>query len=241
LLFASDWRLEGSGYTRTVKEPLGGSPNLQLSESSGTVAIKFIGNAGLTAGLDGGYLSGDYTGAVATADPSYRQTMVGLIANYDASGHSTFLGQVGYSHRSSGTGIDNASGPTGELDYTNQLTAKTSVKLGLSRVINNYIFDTGSELDTNAAVTVNWQATYKLGVVAGYVWTYRELPGQGNAPVGSDRFDHVQFVSLKLDYEALQWLAIKPYYNLLTRGSDFVGGNFNATEFGILATVQWQK
>jgi hypothetical protein len=241
LLFASDWRVEGSGYTRMVMEPLVGSPNLQLTESSGIVAFKFIGNAGLTAGLDGGYLSGDYAGAVATDNPSYRQTMVGLVANYDASGHSTFLGQAGYSHRTSGTGIDNASGPTGELDYTNQLTAKTSVKLGLNRVINSYIFNTGSEIDTNATVTVNWQATYKLGVIAGYVWTYRELPGQGNAPVGSDRFDHVQFVSLNLDYEALRWLAIKPYASVLTRNSDFVGGGFNATVYGISATVQWQK
>lgn len=237
---AADWRIEASGYTRTVLEPLVDAPSLQLSETSGTAAIKFTGNAGLTAGLTGGYLSGHFTGAGVTDNPAYRQTTEGVLANYEASGHSTFLGQVGYSRRTSDTGIDDVSGPTGELDYTNQLTAKTSIKLGLNRVIDSYIFDTGSEIDTNASLTVNWQATYKIGVLASYLWTYRDLPGQGNAPLGSDRLDRLQYMNVKLDYEIFRWLAVKPYINVLTRGSNFVGGNFNATVYGVLVVVQWQ-
>jgi hypothetical protein len=110
LKIAADWRLETSGYTRTVSEPIVGAPSLQLSENSGTAAIKFTGNAGLTAGLTGGYLSGHFTGADTTDNPAYRQTTEGVLANYEASGHSTFLGQVGYSRRTSDTGIDNISG-----------------------------------------------------------------------------------------------------------------------------------
>jgi hypothetical protein len=241
LKVAADWRLEGTGYTRVVDESLVTAPNLQLQENSGTLAVKYLGNAGVTAGLTGGFVNGDYSGAGATGNPSYRQTTAGLLANYEASGHSTFLGEAGYTRRTSATGIDNVSGPTGELDYTNQVTAKTSIKLGLNRILNSYLFTTGSEIDTNASVTVNWQATYKIGVLASYVWTYRELPGQGNAPVGSERLDHMQYTSLKLDYEVLRWLAIKPYVNILTRNSNFISGAFNSTIYGIFVTLEWQK
>jgi hypothetical protein len=126
------------------------------------------------------------------------------------------------------------------LDYTNQLTAKTSIKLGVNRIIGSYIFTTGSEIDTNASLTVNWQATYKIGVLASYLWTYRDLPGQGDAPLGSDRLDRLQYINVKLDYEIFRWLAVKPYINVITRSSNFVGGNFNATVYGVLVAVQWQ-
>jgi hypothetical protein len=236
-----DWRVEGSGYYRTIDQAFMGSPNIDLSESTGQAALKYLGVAGLSAGLSGTYSSGNYTGASAALNPSYTQTNIALVATYEPTGRSTFNGALGYSDRTSASAQNHVSGFTGELDYTSQITGKTSVQAALSRVINSYIANVSSEIDSIAALNVLWQATYRFGVLAGYNWTYRELPGQGNAPPGSDRIDRLQYASIKFDYEPLKWLAIKPYINFQTRSSNFVGGNFNATVFGVYFTALWQN
>src|ERR1019366_5582760 len=250
--FVPDWRAEASSYTRKIDEPLLGAPNLRLSESSGQGAFKYTGTAGVTAGVSAGYLHGTYDGnplvngvAIVLA-PEYHQTSADLTATDIVTGQSTFVGAIGYSRRSSassgiGAEINNISGATGELDYRRALTGKTTVELDLSRHINAYITGGGSEIDSIAALTANWQATYKIRVTAGYNYTYRHLPGQGDVPVGSNRTDRLNYVSLAVDYEALPWLSLKPYVNFQDRtATNFAGGNFNATVVGAQFTLQWQ-
>jgi hypothetical protein len=237
-LFNPNWRLEGTAYQRGVDEPLTATPNLHLNESFGSMALKFVGRAGVTAGISTGYLSGDFSGTTAErANPSYRQQNADFVATYQASGHSTLTGEAGYSRRTSGNALNDVSGPTGALDYRNQLTPKTSVELLVNRAIISYIANTGSEIDTNATFNVNWQATYKVGVVLGYTWTDRNLPKQNNVP-GTDRVDHLNYVSLKIAYRPFRWLVIDPYANVQTRRSNFAGANFDATVFGVYVTVQ---
>jgi hypothetical protein len=236
-----DWRIEGTGYYRTIDQSFIDQPNLDLNESFVQAALRYVGVAGLTSGLSVGYYAGNYTGASAASNPSYRQTTVALVATYAPTGRSTFNGALGYSNRTSTSQLNSISGFTGEVDYTNQLTGKTSMQVLLSRAINSYIANVSSEIDSAAALNVRWQATYKTRLVAGYSWTYRELPGQGNAPVGSNRTDHLQYASLKVEYEPVRWLSIRPYVNVQTRTSNFIGGNFNATAYGLYFTVQWQN
>ena len=236
-----DWRVEGSGYYRTVDQSFFGAPNIDLEESFGQMAVKYMGLAGLTSGLSASYAVGNYTGASAASNPSYRQTGAALVATYEPTGRSKFNGAVGYSDRTSGSSANAISGFTGELDYTNQLTGKTSMQVQLSRLINSYIANVSSEIDSIAALNVRWQATYKILVVGAYSWTYRDLPGQGNAPVGSERIDRLQYTSLGVEYEPVRWLSIRPYINVQTRSSNFIGGNFNATAYGLYFTVKWQN
>ncbi len=236
-----DWRVEGSGRHSAIEQVLFGTPNIDLTESFGQLALKYIGVAGLTAGVSGGYTSGNFTGASAATQPAYQQTAGAVVVSYQPSGRSILNGALGYSDRTSESDLDSISGFTGKVDYTNQLTGKTSVQVQLSRIINSYIANLSSEIDDVAAMNVHWQATYRIGVAVGYSFTNRNLPGQGNAPVGGDRVDHLQYASLNIDYEAQRWLSIKPYVNLQTRSSNFIGGNFNATVYGLYFTVQWQN
>jgi hypothetical protein len=242
--FAGDWRLETTGLQRNIDEPIPAAPALSLSESSGALAIKYLANTRFTLGLSASFLSGDFSGTNGTANPSYHQLTEGVAATYQSGGHSIFTGQVGYANRTSATETDSVSGVTGALDFKDQVTAKTSFDLSLTRVIDNYIANYGSEIDTTAGFNLNWQATYKLGAAVSYSWMYRDLTGQGDNPVGSDRLDHQQFVSLKIDYAATTWLDIKPYVNVQTESSNYVGyivgANFNATVYGVYATVQWK-
>ena len=57
-----EWRLQASGYTRKVDEPLFEEPNLQLTESSGTFAVIYGGPSALQSGIAGSYSHGSYTG-----------------------------------------------------------------------------------------------------------------------------------------------------------------------------------
>jgi hypothetical protein len=252
-----DWRGEIGGYARDVDSPLEGAPDLALRETSGEVAFKYTGTAGLTAGLEGGYLHGDFTGNTAFVNgvlqniaPAYHQYSLELTGTDVVSGLSTFIGQVGYSSRtaeSSGvaTGINSVSGVVGLLDYRRAVTGKTIIEASLSRVIATYITEAGSEIDTIGALNANWQATSKIAVTLGYNFTYRDLPDQGTLPgtaVVANRTDRLNFISLTADYNPTEWLLVRPYANYQVRNStNFVGGNFNATVIGLRFQVQLQR
>jgi len=233
-----DWRLEGSGFYDSIVQTFQNAPNIDLDESQEQIALRYLGVANLASGLSAAYTVGDYTGSSAALNPSFRQTSVALVATYKAGGRSTFDGTLGYSDRTSSSALNAASGLTGQLDYADEITGKTTIQVQLSRIINNYVANIGSEFDSIGTLDLRWQATYKLGLIGGYTWTYRELPGQGNAPLGSNRLDHLQYASLKVDYEPRRWLSVKVYVDFQTRSSNFVGANFNATTYGIYFTIQ---
>jgi hypothetical protein len=231
-----EWRVEGSAYTDTIDEPIPLAPNLRAKESSGTATAKYLGIAGFTSGAYVGYRSGSFEGTNGTLNPDYHETSEGLVATYQSS-RSTMDGQIGYSRRTSTTGTDNTSGVTGKFKLKDQLTPKTDIAIELGRAINSYLLNAGSEIDTSAGVTANWQATYKLQVSLGYTYTYRDYPRQGNNPVGSNRIDHQQYATLGVDYRPQRWIIIRPYSNITVRRSDYIGANFNSTVFGVYVTI----
>jgi hypothetical protein len=232
----SNWKLLGSVTTSDVREPIANSPDLKLTQTSSTASINYLGFTGVTSGFTLGYSSGDYSGAAGPASPTFKQYTAGLTATYQHN-RATFDGQIGYSRRESDTGNDNTSGLTGLFDVKYLLTPKTTVTAKVSRTISSYFLNTGSELDTEAAVGVNWQATYKLAVYAGYDFTYRDYPGQGPNTASGDRVDIQQYANIAINYQPERWLLIRPYANIQTRRSTFFGGDFNATVIGISATV----
>jgi hypothetical protein len=232
----SDWKLDGTISNNKTGEPIAGAPDLQLTQTSETASILYQGFTGLSSGFSVGYSSGSYDGAIGAINPTFSQYTAGLTATYEHN-RATFGGQIGYSRRQSDTGTNNTSGLTGLIDIKYALTPKTSVTASLSRAINSYFLTTGSELDTLASAGVNWQATYKLSVYAGYSFTYRDYPGQGPNTDNGDRVDIQEYANLYINYQPKLWLSIKPYANVQTRRSTFSGGDFNSTVFGISATV----
>jgi hypothetical protein len=243
LQFTPDWRAEVTGLTHKTDQPQEDAPNLSLSESSGEAAFKYLGVAGVAAGLNATYLTGKFDGSNELFEaPSYVQRSTGLTVTDDISGLSMLRADVGYTRRSSANASDNVSGVTGEFDYKRTLTGKTSAEFSVSRQINVFLTNTGSEIDSIATLIVDWQATYKIGVVVGYNYTYRQLPNEGDAPLGSNRVDQLQFAQLAMTYQPFPWLILKPYFNYQDRTSQhFTAGNFNSSSAGLLFTVQWQE
>jgi len=245
-----DWRTEVTGFTRTVDQPQQTAPDLSLTESSGTLGFKYTGTAGITAGIAANYLKGsfDNTGPTIVA-PSYNQKSAALTATDEVNGQSTFRGNIGYSRRASDSGINTVSGVTGDLDYRRALTGKTTAEVDLTRQINAYLTNDASEIDSIAALTVTWQATYRIGLALGYNYTYRQLPGQGNTLVGgaivateSERVDRLNQATLSLTYAPVPWVILKPYLSFQDRTSqNFIGGKFDSDVIGLLFTLQWQR
>jgi hypothetical protein len=226
----SAWRLEGSAYTTKSIQPTYGQPNLQLTQNSGTTSLQYGGFGPFTGGLTATYLTGNYSGSETLLDPPYNQSTAGFLASYKLSSTS-FDGQITYSRRDfPGRSNEDASGLTGLLDFKDQLTSKTSITVKLDRLINTLYLNLGSETDTDAGFSVNWQATYKVDVTLGYTFTYRAFPGQVEV-------DYQQFTTLAINYQPRRWLRIGPYANIQTRSSNIIGRNFNATVYGISITA----
>ncbi|HTB67250.1 MAG TPA: outer membrane beta-barrel protein [Steroidobacteraceae bacterium] len=240
LKLGPDWKIEGTGSNSRTDEPIAQAPDLRSSQTSGTTSLEYLGFSGLSGGLTLGYLTGDYSSSNTTQDSSYSQRTAGLLANYKL-GHTSFDGQIGYSSRSSTTGLDDASGLTGLLDFKDQLTPKTSFMVKIDRTINSYVPQLGSEIDTDVGGSVDWQATYKIAVSLGYTFTYRDYPPQEltglGYPPGAHRSDYQHYGTLEITYQPLRWLSIKPYANVQTRDSNVAGGDFNATIFGVTFTA----
>jgi hypothetical protein len=237
---SSEWKLEGSAYTSRSTQPTAGAENQELTETGGTTSIQYAGIGPLVSGLTATYLTGDYGGTNgatnAATTSSYAQSTVGLVTSYKLN-RTSFEGQVTYSRRTTDSGLDNVSGLTGLISFQDQLTPKTSFTVKLDRGINTYFLNLGSEIDTDAGFSVNWQATYKTGVSLGYVFTYRAFPGQAQGSAGAYPVDYQQNATFGLSYQPVHWLAIAPYANVQTRRSNTYGRNFDSTEYGLTLTA----
>jgi hypothetical protein len=182
-------------------------------------------------------VTGDYQGSSdPRLNPSYDQETVNFVAKFKRP-RSTFNGAIGYSRRTSANSLDNTSGFTGLVDFSDQLTARTRITLKADRQINSYLVNSGSEIDSNLGGSLQWQATYKSAFTVAYTFSYLDFPGQGNNPIGSRRVDIQEYVTFGINYEPRQWLLIKPYYNAQTRRSTLVGGHFSSTVWGVNLVV----
>jgi hypothetical protein len=241
---ASTWSLEGYGYTRTTTQPLPTAPELRLNESQVATTLRYSGGSGpagsgLTFGVNAAYLHGEYAHTNGTFNPGYDQKSASLLASYVPSGRATINGTVGYSSRESPAISDSVSGLTGRLSYSHEITGKTSLDIVINRSIASYLANSGSQIDSSAGVGLNWRATYKIALSACYLWTYSDFPAQG-ATTGSNRIDHFQYTSTKLEYAPQDWLVFRPYANWQTRTSDYAAARFHAATYGAQLVFQWQ-
>ena len=247
----ADWRLETTLTTSKSDSPRPGLPHLSLREDTGQEALKYTGQAGLTAGIAAQYVRGTYSGADQAADPNFipigaqvidpHYTQVGgqFTASYSLNPASSLDAAAGYSRRTSANGIDNLSGATGSLAYRRNLTAKTRVKLELSRVLNSYITNAGSEIDTSALFQLDWEATRKISLSTRYSYTYSKLPNQ--ALGGTDRVDHFRIAQIGVNYRPFRWLEIGPYARWETRTSGLSNFEYSTNIYGINGYLRWQN
>ena len=232
-----EWRVESKVNDHVLESPRSDVPGLSLHEDSILEGLKYLGVANLSAGFEADYLDGRYNHDPLALDPNYHQISGALAATYIISGLTNFSGNVGYTRRTDPTNAG-LSGVTGRITYQHSISSKTSINLQLSRVLSTYVSTGGNEIDTTAGATVNWQATYKILVRAGYSYTDSSFPG---TPVGAatiDRVDHFQSANVDLTYQVLHWLSIRPYARYQNRHSNDSFDSFNANIVGVELLVK---
>lgn len=233
----SDWRIETGLFAHYLKTPLQDFPDFVERDTTEQLALENHGISHLTYGIQFDHTNGRFENAP-LAD-SYNQWDAQLTMKYSVSALSTFKGAVGYTRRDQEN--DSLSGITGQLSYTRQLTAKTSVSLNATRAVNSYVAAGGSELDTSGTVVVSWQATYRLGVqlTGGYTHSAflgQFIPGSPGA-VTAGRVDNQPLGSLNLTYQLFRHFKFTGYYNRSSRTSTFDPYNFTDNTVGL--EVRW--
>jgi hypothetical protein len=227
-----EWRLETSVDYHDLDAPIQGFPNYGLTETTGLVALKYLGFSNLTYGVSADYIDGKYRNAPLIG--TYNQTDVDLTAAYAATGLSTFDGSVGHTERNQDLNQGNVSAITGALGYSRRFSGKTSIRVGYTRAVNSYIGAGGSELDSTLNAMFNYQATFKTGLSFGVSEIWSKFTGQ-TIP-GSDvlgRRDRSPAATFKLNYQATRWMLIQPYASYSRRSSNFELYNYSGTIIGI--------
>jgi hypothetical protein len=227
-----EWRLETSVDYHDLDAPVQGFPDYGLTETTGLVALKYLGISNLTYGISADYIDGKYRNAPLLG--TYNQTDINLTMAYAATGLSSFDGSVGHSQRDQGLNQGNISAITGELGYKRKFSGKTSIQVTYLRAVNSYIGAGGSELDSTANITLNYQPTFKTGMSFGFQEVWSTFTGQ-TIP-GSDvlgRRDRSPAATFKLNYQATRWLLVQPYVNYQRRTSNDEFFSYSGTIIGI--------
>jgi len=243
VLVTPEWLWENLGKDRVLDSPRPLALDLNLHEDSILEGVRYLGVSNLSAGFEITYLTGRFTHDPIYLQPDYHQTSFDLAADYAVSRLSSFNGTLGYTRRSDSLG-DDLSGVTGSLGYKRNLTGRTSFTAKISRAVNSYVTTEGSEVDTSAALTVNYQLTYKTSFNAGYSWMESKFPQYTpvnpftdapipGAPTDEDRVDHIQYASLEANYLATRWLSLRAYGRYQTRHSNQEVNTYNVTIYGI--------
>jgi Putative beta-barrel porin 2 len=243
VLVTPEWLWENLGKDRVLDSPRPLALDLNLHEDSILEGVRYLGVSNLSAGFEITYLTGRFTHDPIYLQPDYHQTSFDVAADYAVSRLSSFNGTLGYTRRSDSVG-DDLSGLTGSLGYKRNLTGKTTFTAKISRAVNSYISTEGSEVDTSAALTLNYQLTYKTSFNAGYSWMESKFPQYTpvnpftdapipGAPTDEDRVDHIQYASLEANYLATRWLSLRAYGRYQTRHSNQEVNTYNVTIYGI--------
>jgi hypothetical protein len=228
-----EWRLQSQGKLNEENTQLPGEPDLTLREESVHEGLRYVGFANLSAGLDGEYLRGNFTGGAFIVTPGYRQSTAEFAADYVLSGLSSFHGAIGYTDRVMER-AGSVSGLTGLATYQRDLTCKTSITLKLSRAINTYITAASPEVDTGAEADVTWNATTKIKVQAGYQYLHSSFSATDLAGVlTASRVDRLQTPTFSVSYQPTNWLLLRPYAQYQTRTSTIGLFTFHGTVYGV--------
>jgi len=240
-----DWRLEATAVRRDLHSPLPDFSEFSLRENSGVFGIKYLGISRLAAGLEAGYLEGQYEGVTTTA-PRFDQRTVQMTANYLVSGLSRLDAGLGYTQRRDLEGdSDKTTALTGRLLYSRQISGKTDVYAQIFRRVNSYTAGATSVVDTGGGVGVNWQATTLIAVGLNYELTHSLFQGQAVPAAGSpdpaspQRSDQFQNIALSINYQPKTWMVIRPYSRYQVRSSNVELDSFEGTVAGVEARLRF--
>ena len=224
-----EWRLETGLERRELDSPLPDFPDFRLTEDSIGAALKYLLIDRLAAGVHAEYLRGRFDGA--TNSGRFHQESLALVADYAIEDFSSVGAELGITKRTEGSGGGDQA-LTGEISYHRELTGKTKVDLQLFRRVRSYVGGASSVTEDGASVGLAWQATVKTSVAGLYQWTHGSFQDSGAASDNTGRSDKGDIASLKISYQMLPWISLRPYGGYQSRDSNIALNSFEASFVG---------
>jgi len=239
LKFAGDFRLEAGVVNHKGETPLPGFPNADILENTERLALRYLGVANLSYGVEFSQLQGEFSNSVIPS--TYRQDNADLVFTYGVGSLSKLNGSIGYSNRKDNAANSSISGLTGSIGLSRQLTGKTAITAEVRRAINVYVVGGGNEIDTSATLGANWSATALITVNLGVTHTHSAYGQQAATdPVDAGRSDDYTAVNFSVDYQILRWLSLRPYGRYETRHSNKAEFTFDGSLVGIELRGRYQ-
>lgn len=235
LSITPEWRLETGFRSRELSSPLPEFPKLKLNENSVTAGINYLGNGKLTTGVYTEYLSGQFEGLPDAS--GFSETTIGVRSNYAVSEISLLGAQLGYTRRQDELQNGNKpaiqSGITGALSYRREITAKTSGSVQIFRRVRSDIRGAGSVGEVGLSTNLKWQGTPKTSLEISYEFTQSKFQSTTTTSSTPGQQETNQLLSLKINYQMLPWLAVRPYAGYQERDSASSINNFQTSIVGI--------
>jgi hypothetical protein len=252
---SSQWRFDVEPSWHELDSPLTQYPEFGFRETGAAGSINYLGINKLTAGLRVAYLDGSFHGIVGAT--KYDQTTTQLTATYAIKGLSSFDGSLGYTSRDSSyinpadaiaptTGVilgdvGTTKSITGSLGFTRQLSVKTTVSLKVYRSVDSYVAGANSEIGTGGEVAVKWEPDVRFTVFLRYRLAKDSLQGALAIDDFQVRTDRTRNTELDVEYHALSWLTLKPYFMRDERSSTIHDANYGDTIVGIDLTAKLRQ
>ena len=230
-----DWRLVGGLRSRQLDSPLPAFPEFSLQERTISAAVKYVGMDSLAAGLLAEYLDGEFEGVPTTG--SFDQQSLSFTAEYSASDLSRFGAELGYTQRQD-AGSDKQAEVTGAFSYRRELSGKTTADARVFRRVRSFVGAASSVVETGAGVGLAWQPTDRISLLAAYQMSQGSF--QDASAAGNGRRDDDQLASLKLTYQVLPFLALRPYAEYRARDSSTGFDSFDSTITGIELRLRFE-
>ena len=232
-----DWRLVGGLRSRQLDSPLPAFPEFSLQERTISAAVKYVGMDSLAAGLLAEYLDGEFEGVAATGQ--FDQQSLSLTAEYSASDLSRFGAELGYTQRQeAAAGSDKQAEVTGAISYRRELSGKTTADARVFRRVRSFVGAASSVVETGAGVGLAWQPTDRISLLAAYQMSQGSF--QDASAAGNGRRDDDELASLKLTYQVLPSLALRPYAEYRSRDSSTGFDSFDTKIVGIELRLRFE-
>ncbi|MFL6604065.1 MAG: hypothetical protein ACJ8R9_22430 [Steroidobacteraceae bacterium] len=246
-LVTPQWRIDLQPTWHEFASPLPLYPDFGDKDTGVAASLNYLGIQRLTAGLRFEYLDGRYRGIINAT--KYHQTTGQLTAHYAVSGFSSFDGDVGYTKRENSfvNGADalqnpdslagNTTGLTGSLGFRRVLSVKTSAGLRVFREIASYVAGANSEISSGGEADLKWEPDVKFTIILRHRLATQSIQGTLATAAFAGRTDHTQDSELDVEYHALQWLTLRPYFLRNWRSSNLHDANFNSSVVGLDLTA----
>ena len=238
LKITPELRLETGLRAHRLNSPLPGSPEFRITENSVHAALKYLVADALAAGFFAEFLAGRFEGAPDARN--VRQKSLALTLDYAVAGLSRLGVQLGYTQRQDGGGdAGNLSGIAGRLSYHRELTGKTAADVEVFRRVSSAVLGASSVAEIGAGGSIEWRPTEKLSVALAYQWSRSRFQQSNSVSISGDRADVSQLASVKLNYQVLPWLLLRPYVGLEIRDSSIRPESFNRFVGGLEVRAQF--